>query len=256
MEERSGRHPRTVERDDGTSRVALCRSALPPLRARLHHEPLGDVHGLPTIALSPCPLATAIRAAIAAAPAASSTLLVDALRSTSLRRERRHGDMRLRLERTRLSSSATTDDAGLGALEVHAHRRWTIARIDGPIEASDAVALERALHGGTPLLFAELRAALVLQTSPWASTWVQCRDHAIARTFAAVAVTRYIGMVLKLPTEALPPLPSDLLADVRGDWTIRPHEVRLRGPRVFVRVRSASGACVRLVADRAIGTWR
>ncbi len=231
----------------------------PPLRVRLHHEPADDIHGYPTVELSPCPLATAIAVLGRVTSPLSSTLLVDACRTVTPRTSRLPRAWRDLLERETLGRSVRIDDSTLRSLHQLGERRWTIARIDGPLDATDAFALEQAILSGQVPLDADLRASVVMQTCPQRSAgsavWAQCRDLETARAFIAAIVTHFVARCAACPVESLPPLPPALLRIPASGFSIRPRDVRCESANVMARVRRGNRTILNLVADRSTGLW-
>ncbi len=227
----------------------------PPFRIRLRHQPADDPQGYPTVELSPCPTTVAVSALVRATSRSSSTLLVDAIRSVATRSGRVSREWQGLFHRAALNHSVLIDDTTLRSIARFGERRWTIARIDGPVDSSDATALEQAIVGGITPLDADLRTSAILQVGPHRATWAQFRDLDAARQFVADAINHFVADTLELPVDALPPLTPSLLRVSASHLCIRPRDVRVDGTSVLVPLRVTKRKTITLVADRATGAW-
>jgi hypothetical protein len=228
----------------------------PPLRVTMRHEPCDRIDAFPTVTLSPCGTASAMLALDRAMRWRGTKLLIGGARFLDERSNAFTNAMRDRCEGLRLGSSLLVDTAAVIDIGRIAESRLTVASVDGPVDASDARAIESAIAGATPPLDADLRASAVLQCGTDRQVWAQFRDITIARRFLAALVTHYVARVLDEPMDALPFLDLETLRLPVPGFTIRPRDVRVDGCSVNLTVRAAAGrTMLRLTADRSTGRW-
>ncbi len=248
-------------RNAGRARLGGADSTLdairrPPLRIRFRYEPADCLDAHPTIEVAPLPPRLAIDALLAVTHPNLSTLLVDARRTLGGRSQRLSRHQTAVLERCSLSRSLPLDTAGLRQLGLHLARRGTIARIDGPVDAGDALALELALLRGATPLEADLRATAVLQISPLGHVWSQWRSPELGRAFVTRAVASFVACAAGLdPAQLAPVDAAALLGLPREGCVIRPRDVRIEDGCIVAKVRTPRGIATRVVHDLATGAW-
>lgn len=228
----------------------------PPLRVTMRHEPTDRIDAYPTLTLSPCGTASALHALDRALGHAGAKLLIDGARLLETRGNAFTNAMRDRLDAARLGSSLLVDTATAIEIGRMAATRVTLACIDGPVDASDARAIERAIAGATPPIDADLRAMTVLQCGANRQVWAQFRDLAVARRFLASIVTSYVARVIDESIDSVPPLDLGAIRLPAPAFAIRPNDLRIDGCTIALKVRSASSRTIlTLTADRSTGRW-
>ncbi len=228
----------------------------PPLRVTMRHEPTDRIDAYPTLMLSPCGTASALHSLDRALGHSGAKLLVDGGHLLEDRGNSLTNAMRDRLGATRLGSSLLVDTATAIEVGRMGATRITLACVDGPVDASDARAIERAIASATPPMDADLRAAAVLQCGANRQVWAQFRDLAVARRFLSSLVTGYVARVIDESIDSVPALDLGAIRMPAPSFAIRPNDFRIDGCTIAVKVRSASSRTIlTLTADRSTGRW-
>lgn len=232
----------------------------PPFCVRFLHDPSDAIDGFPTLELHPLSNEAALRALAAFSLSGQTFVVIDALRTFCGRGEHMSLALRQRFDEAGLSRSLVVDSTQLLELGRLPHRRMTVAAIAGPIDISDALALERAVVSGLAPLDAELRAEAILQCSPRRAVWSQFRDIHRARRFAGDAIASAVRSMIA--TDVTLERPADtvireLLGLDSAGCTIRPRDITIEDDLVIVPLRSTrTGRVERSVAiDLITSRW-
>ena len=210
---------------------------LSPLRARLRPVPHGHELTIqpmrPVDALGPF-LAPAARAdSDDRTPPAASTLLLGVRPAASPLPTIESGVEPLGPGRLVVS------DAALPGLIAGGVPFDTAVRIEGPIEVSDAVWIQRGLDRGGHPLASEVRAIRSMQVGPNRTLLVHARHVRDAAAFAAEPIRHFLAAVAGLPLADVPPPDVGLLLpmfEVGGEFTIRPIETDVYSTSVDVGI--------------------
>lgn len=253
-----------VMRDRAVSAALAAAIQRPPLRVKLRHEPRDRVDGYPTMELTPCGAATALatldRVALPPRGGRVTKVLVEGRRLLEAGESRLSHARREVLRSKVIGASLLIDTTDAIELARACDERLTIATIDGPVDESDAKALEEAVASGQTPLDADLRASGMIQVGGfdrrWSPLWGQFREIAIARRFASRLLTLYVARSLGRPVTWLPSIDLDGLRLPTSIFTVRPGDIRMDGVTIVVPVRSAArGAIVNLTLDCTTERW-
>jgi hypothetical protein len=240
----------------------------PPLRVELRYEPGDRIDGYPTITLTPCRAVTAIAALDRVELGARTRLIVGGGSLLDPQAGRmRHTD-RERLADAAIAGSLATDTRAMIDMSRTVNTRFTIASVDGPVEERDAQAIEAAIAAGACVLDADLRVTAVVQCGspaiagatevpqPSAPVCAQFREAADARRFIAVLTQSYLARSIGEPFDAIAPLGHELFGRCTTGFLLRPHDVRIDGCTMSVKLRRNGDRTTRTITlDRSIGRW-
>lgn len=115
----------------------------------------------------------------------------------------------------------------------------TAVRIEGPVEVSDAVWIQRGLDRGGHPLTSEVRAIRSMQVGPNRTLLVHTRHARDAAAFAAEPIRHFLAAVAGLPLAEVPPPDVGLLLplfEAGGEFTIRPIETDVYSTSVDVGI--------------------
>jgi hypothetical protein len=232
----------------------------PPLRVEFRHEPADRIDAYPTVRVSPCGIATALGTLERVTRSARSTLLIEGGRALTAGESTLSQSRRESLRGAVVGASLMIDISGAIDVVRSTGGASTVVRIEGPVDAGDAAALELAVSSGTMPLDADLRASAVVQLGGecerWSPVWAQFRELDAARAFVARLIVLYVSRVTRRPVAALPLLDLSTLPRLGGLFMIRPRDIRSSGPTTVVPVRAATGrAIVKLTLDRTTERW-
>lgn len=241
------------------SAIAAALGLAPPFRIRWHREPADAYDGFATLELGPITTDDFLAALQAATRPLETIVLVDARRTFGGRAEHMSRALSSLFERQGLSRSLVVDSSTLRVLAHRAERRLTIARVDGPVDISDARALEGALRSGRAPLEAELRATSIVQISPSrhasAVAWGQFRADESARRLLGECFARWLsrslgGLHVAAPNDTI------VRRALAADRTIRTRDLREVTGMLDIAVRAPRGRIEsRITLDRATGAW-
>ncbi len=130
-------------------------------------------------------------------------------------------------------------DAALPGLLVGGLLFDTAVRIEGPVEVSDAVWIQRGLDRGGHPLTSEVRAIRSMQAGPNRTLLVHTRHARDAAAFAAEPIRHFLAAVAGLPLAEVPPPDVGLLLPLfepSGEFTIRPIETDVYSTAVDVGI--------------------
>jgi hypothetical protein len=141
--------------------------------------------------------------------------------------------------------------------------RLLVIAVDGPIDARDALAMNRAVEKSKSPLTAELRAVAALEVLGDRSVVLHAREHTTPLMLVAENFRHYLAAVLDCPSGnfAAPPVAQvRALMDLSGALTVRPIETEVHSTSIDIGVntsaeRFSQPANVSLVFDRPSKTW-
>lgn len=120
--------------------------------------------------------------------------------------------------------------------------RLLVTVIDGPIEAGDVQAIERAIEKNQSPLQAELRAVAAIEVMGDRSVVLHCREKTQALTVVAENFRHYLAALRNRPMDefaAPDPWQIERLLSVTGLMTIRPIETQIFSTSIDVGVNTA-----------------